>query len=648
MPDVPQLQLDDLSSLGPVLVTGGTGFLGGRLVRTIVERGGFVRFTGRDLRRGLELSRLHPRRAEYRPVDLRDRAGTIAACHGMRYVVHSGAHVAPWGEADDYFDINVDGTENVISGCHRHRIERLVYISTPSVMTRPRPQPGLTEADPVPDTFISLYAETKMLAEHRITAARRHLGLEAAVLRPKAIYGPGDTSILPRIVEAARRGRLVRFRGCDPLINLTHVDDVVQAILRALLAPAAAGNTYFITGGEEVRLWALVDELLERLDVPRPRRELSPRLGELASRGLSALWSALPLPGEPPLTPFTFSILAHTQTYDISAARRDLGYAPRVPLSEGMDQVVDELAGRAPAPPRPRLDIAPDAALGARTEVSCTLLNGGCCRVRERLFTPDGGLRTIRIPALFALVEHPDRGFTLFDTGYSTRFLEATEPLVYRLYRHTTPVQIEERETAVAQLRRMGIEPEQVQTIVVSHFDPDHIGGLCDFPGARIVCSWRAWDAVRDKRGLAALQARLLPGHLPADITARLELLPDLQGPPVHAFSASFDLFGDGSVRLVELPGHAPGQLGALVQLDGGRQWLLAADAVWHRGAIAAARPCGIHARLAHDRPAQERTHQLLRQLHHEYPDVVIVPSHCPQTAADLLDPARAAWKEEP
>jgi glyoxylase-like metal-dependent hydrolase (beta-lactamase superfamily II) len=177
--------------------------------------------------------------------------------------------------------------------------------------------------------------------------------------------------------------------------------------------------------------------------------------------------------------------------------------------------------------------------------------------------------------------------------------------------RWVTPTRITAEEAAVTQVRALGYDPGEVKTIILSHFDPDHFGGLKDFPNARVACSWRAWEDVRSLSRWGALKARLLPGHLPEDMAGRLWLLPDPAGPPISVFDASLDLFGDGSVRLVSLPGHAPGQLGAFVRRSSdGADLLLAADAVW----IFSGAGRGVHTDGWRWTRAQDETYQLGRR----------------------------------
>lgn len=320
-----------------VLVTGGTGFLGSYVAHALHSRGDQVWLLGRDFSavRTLLDAGAEPVRA-----DLRDRTAVMAACAGMDAVIHAGALSAPWGLPGDFRAINGGGTLAVIEGCQQYGVGRLVHISSPSVVFDGRDHEHLTEAAPYPLNFSSDYAASKKIAEDMVNAAARQ-GLPTVILRPKAIFGPGDRSLLPRLIAAARLGKLRQFGDGKNLVDLTYVENVVHAVLLALRAPAAVGHTYFITNGEHIPLWFAIRRTLETLQIPANLRPLSLPLALLAARFMEA--KAATLGGEPLLTRYTVSILARTQTYDISAARRDLGYEPPVSLTEGMTRTLESL-----------------------------------------------------------------------------------------------------------------------------------------------------------------------------------------------------------------------------------------------------------------------------------------------------------------
>jgi nucleoside-diphosphate-sugar epimerase len=320
-----------------ILVTGGTGFLGKRLVRTLLARGDSVRVLGRNACVCAELASFGAR--DIVRADLRDGDAVRRACAGMDVVCHAGALSAPWGPRAQFHAVNVGGTAHVIAGCRDHNVRRLVYVSSPSVVFNGQDQTGLPDDAPYPRRFASVYSETKKLGEDLVGTARNDL--ETVIIRPKAIFGPGDTSLLPRLLNAAARGRLPQIGDGANRIDLTYVDNVVHALSLSLESHAAVGNTYTITGGESVRLWDVVRTLLGRLGYRNELRRVPLRTAYAVAALLEA---ASRVTGrEPLLTRYTVAVLARTQTYDISAARRDLDYAPLVSVTEGLEHTVAAL-----------------------------------------------------------------------------------------------------------------------------------------------------------------------------------------------------------------------------------------------------------------------------------------------------------------
>ncbi|WP_270167373.1 MBL fold metallo-hydrolase [Paenibacillus sp. SYP-B4298] len=278
-----------------------------------------------------------------------------------------------------------------------------------------------------------------------------------------------------------------------------------------------------------------------------------------------------------------------------------------------------------------------------RLPVKLTLRSAGSCLHPEALTLRGGTLRPVEFPAGYACIEHPLHGMILFDTGYSSRFFAETARLPASLYRHITPVRYEDRQGAASQLLAAGIEPEQVQYVVLSHFHADHIGGVRDFPQAQFIYASAAYEAVRQLRGLRAVRAGFLPGLLPDDFARRS--LPFSDGEAVECFDADFplqrgwDLLGDGSLLAVMLPGHAAGMIGLFVS-DTQHDYLLCADAVWSSRAYREQRlPHPLAGLIMSSRRDYQRSFALLTELHQRYPRLRIVPSHCRE--------ALAAWGSE-
>jgi len=265
--------------------------------------------------------------------------------------------------------------------------------------------------------------------------------------------------------------------------------------------------------------------------------------------------------------------------------------------------------------------------------VELWLLSAGYCLHPEFVTLRGGSLRPAAYPAGLSCIRHPSLGCMLFDTGYSPRFRELTGSLPYSLYRHLTPVRLEEENTAVRQLARLGIAADEIRHVILSHFHADHIGGARDFPHARILYPQAAYDAVRRLGPIRATRAGFIAGLLPDDFADTAQPIEraakSVSLPAVSPFAEGLDLFGDGSLISISFPGHAAGQIGLLLATDNAKV-LLCADAVWSSRALRENRPPHSAAGLVmHDRSAYRETFERLRSWQAADPDLIIVPSHC-------------------
>ena len=313
-----------------ILVTGATGFLGSHLTTALLTQGHQLTLLGRDF------TMMQPQLAAGATAlraDLRNRSTVMAACAHQDLVYHVGALSTAWGKWADFYQTNVAGTRAVVDGCLHHGVGRLVYVSSPSVIFDGHDHHEIDERCPYPQRFSSAYAATKKLGEDLVNAAYRK-GLPTVILRPKAIFGPGDRALLPRLIERARQKRLPQLGNGQNLVDLTYVDNVVHALLLAAKADAAVGKTYFITNGEHCPLWPTIRAVLRKLQLPTALRRIPIGLALLIARLLEL--NAQRTGREPLLTRYTVGILARTQTYNISAAQRDLGYEPLVSVAEGL------------------------------------------------------------------------------------------------------------------------------------------------------------------------------------------------------------------------------------------------------------------------------------------------------------------------
>lgn len=274
-------------------------------------------------------------------------------------------------------------------------------------------------------------------------------------------------------------------------------------------------------------------------------------------------------------------------------------------------------------------------------EVSSIPLLTGECRHPQAMTLRGGSLRPVGFPAVAMLLIHPEEGPVLFDTGYDPAFLATTARLPEALYRWFTPVSLLPGQDAASQIRALGHDPAELRHVVLSHFHGDHVAGLHAFPKAAIHCARAGLDDLRQRGRFAATRRGLLPGLLPADLSARARFFEDqprraLPG-DFAPFAEGADLLGDGSLLAVELPGHCPGHWGLALRDARWGLHLLVADAAWSLNAIRQDRPPPALTTgwLGQTGPARA-TLNALHRLYRRNPELRLTPCHCPERAAEI------------
>jgi glyoxylase-like metal-dependent hydrolase (beta-lactamase superfamily II) len=269
-------------------------------------------------------------------------------------------------------------------------------------------------------------------------------------------------------------------------------------------------------------------------------------------------------------------------------------------------------------------------------EVELHWLRVGHCKGPEAVARSGGRLRLIEFPSYVGAIRHPEQGWTLFDTGYSDHFFSVTRSGPGWVYRNALPVTLPEEQRLPRQLAALGVEPGDVRRIVLSHFHADHVGGLLDYPHARIIAGAAGADQALSLRGINAARHAILPGLLPDDLRDRLDPVDSF--PTLGGGITGWDLLGDRSLVALDLAGHVPGHIGLLLTA-GGRQALLAGDAAWTMKSYADLAPPSRLARpVMDDWQAYTTTLTRLHHLYRDHDDVSILPAHS-------QDAARA-WSE--
>lgn len=321
-----------------VLVTGGTGFVGAHLVRRLIQDGHQVTFTGRNIAKAKPLETIG---ARFVCQSFAKGADMTSMFADVDTVLHCAAKSSPWGAKDEHMQVNWHFTRQVADACLKSGVRRLVHVSTSSVYFDYQDRLALKETDSLPKMAANHYSASKVLAENAVMDAYTR-GLDTVILRPRGIFGPGDEAIVPRLIRANRKIGVPLIHGGQAISDITFVDNLIDAMLLAMMAPpVVSGKIYNITNGEALSVMALLQMLFGALAMPLRLRPLSYELGlRLASsmEGLAAL-----LRQEPLFTRYTLSLLSISQTLDLSAARRDLNYQPRISLAEGFKMYAESL-----------------------------------------------------------------------------------------------------------------------------------------------------------------------------------------------------------------------------------------------------------------------------------------------------------------
>src|SRR5208282_3999770 len=324
-----------------VFVTGGSGFIGGRLMERLAGDGHSVRALARS---DAAAARVRERGAEPVAGDLSDVAAMRQGAEGCELAFHAAAMLGDWGRREDFQRGNVEGTRNALQACARAGVRRFVHVGTEAALLAGKPLHEVDETAPLRPDSPALYSATKAQAEQAVRAASRDR-FETVVLRPRFVWGVGDTTLLPLMTEMVRHGRFAWINGGMHRTSTTHVDNTVEGLVLAAQR-GRPGEAYFVTDGEPVVFREFVTQLLATQGVEAPTRSIPSGLaGALATAGETA-WRVLRRSGHPPLTRFAYWVSSQECTIRIDKAREQLGYSPLKTIAQGLG----ELAAASAAP----------------------------------------------------------------------------------------------------------------------------------------------------------------------------------------------------------------------------------------------------------------------------------------------------------
>lgn len=314
-------------------MTGGTGYFGARLVQALRARGTRVRVLARP---GSDTKRLEALGVKICRGDVTAPATLAAAVKGQSLVIHAAGKVGDWGPRREFFRVNAQGTANLVASCRAAGVRRLVHLGSLTVLGLPRRGAVVDEKTAPAAAPGDAYTASRLSGERIVRAAHGEEGLETVVVRCGLIWGPGEPTILPRILALLRRGRMVYPGGGYNHIGITYIDNLVAGVILAATVPVAAGRLYHITDGEDVTCREVLDAIAGALGVPPPQRSV-PYFAVYAVAALLEGFARVVRSASPPsITRYGARLVACDSRYDIGRARRELRYRPIVSFREGV------------------------------------------------------------------------------------------------------------------------------------------------------------------------------------------------------------------------------------------------------------------------------------------------------------------------
>lgn len=322
-----------------VLITGATGFLGKRCCQILSNQNFDVISSGRDITKAKDLIESD---ISFIPVDLTLPSNLDKIDSGIDAIIHCAALSSPWGKKDNFYKSNVLATQHLLDFGEKCKIKKFIYISSSSVYFNYKDRFSIKEESQLALPPPSNYTASKVEAESIVKSSN----CQSIIIRPRGIFGPGDTAIVPRILAAHRKRRLPIFGDGKTQIDITYVDNVVEAIRLALISPLdLKGEIFNISNDEPVFIWDFIAQLFRKLKLDAPGSKIPYPIAYTYAY-ISETFAKLITHREPLITPYTMALLARSQTLDISKAKSKLGYKPLISMEKGMDRVVENLQGK--------------------------------------------------------------------------------------------------------------------------------------------------------------------------------------------------------------------------------------------------------------------------------------------------------------
>lgn len=312
-------------------VTGGSGFIGGHLIRRLVADGWQVSALARSAASEAKVAEAG---ANPVPGDLDSSEAIRAGAQGCDTAFHAAAAVLEWGPRAAYIQGNVTGTANALEGCRAAGVGRFIHVGTEAALMAGQPLVQVDETNPLRPDSPANYPSTKAMAEQLVRQAAAD-GFETVVVRPRLVWGPGDTTILPGLADAISSGRFAWMDGGRHLTDTTHVANVVEGLVLGAKA-GRSGEAYFVTDGSPVEFRSFVTDLVATAGLTPPDKSIPGWLGRTAAASAETIWKGLRIKGAPPISRMPAWLSSQECTINIAKARSELGYRPVISREEGL------------------------------------------------------------------------------------------------------------------------------------------------------------------------------------------------------------------------------------------------------------------------------------------------------------------------
>lgn len=319
-----------------ILVTGPYGFLGKYVIDELTNNNYHVIAFGRD---PYKMNNLKQDNVDIIIGDFCNLDDDIIATRGVDCVLHCGALSTIWGHRKDFIQTNVTGTMNLVEACRRNGVRRFVYVSSPSIYSGKKNRLHIKENEYDPHNKLNYYIESKIMAENSLSSIH---DLECVIIRPRGLFGVGDTSIIPRLIKANEKIGVPLFNNGKNMVDITCVENVAYALRLCIENDKAVGNVYNITNGEPQEFKQILECLFKKINVKPNYLNINLNIVYGYSCIVEFIYKLLHIYKEPTLTKYNVCTLGYSQTLDISKAKKDLGYEPKITIQQGIQKYAEE------------------------------------------------------------------------------------------------------------------------------------------------------------------------------------------------------------------------------------------------------------------------------------------------------------------